>query len=156
MKLNFFLLLLACVVSFTVNAQKNKTDSLAVAKTLHELLSTCRNIDFADPKVTELGFFYKAAPYIVYRGDDKKRAWKVFADYTKVDEKKGVDAVCERINQTANQDSIGYRIIKYFTETESEGTWHILMVTYKKKAVEKTTAYAFLKIGNKFGLGDID
>jgi hypothetical protein len=30
------------------------------------------------------------------------------------------------------------------------------MVTYKRKAVEKTTAYAFLKIGNKFGLGDID
>ena len=30
------------------------------------------------------------------------------------------------------------------------------MVSYKKKGVEKTSAYAFLKIGNKFGLGDID
>jgi hypothetical protein len=150
------LLIFASNLFFTANAQKNKTDSLQVAKTLHELLTICRTVDFADPKVTELGFFYKAAPYIVYRGDDKKRAWKVFADYTRVDEKKGVDAVCERINQTANQDSIGYRIIKYLTQTESEGTWHILMVTYKRKAVEKTTAYAFLKIGNKFGLGDID
>lgn len=157
MKLKIFLLLtLTFNVCSSVNAQKNKSDSLQVAKTLHELLTICRTVDFTDPKVTELGFFYKAAPYIVYRGDDKKRAWKVFADYTRVEEKKGVDAVCERINQTANQDSIGYRIIKYFTETESEGTWHILMVTYKKKAVEKTTAYAFLKIGNKFGLGDID
>jgi hypothetical protein len=54
-----------------------------------------------------------------------------------------------------NQDS-AYKIIKYFTEKESEGTWHVLMVTYKRKGVDKTTAYAFLKVGNRFGLGDID
>jgi hypothetical protein len=30
------------------------------------------------------------------------------------------------------------------------------MVTYKRKGVDKTTAYAFLKVGNRFGLGDID
>ncbi len=157
MKLKYLLLLLlAAGISLVSKAQKSKTDSLQLAKTLHELLTICRTVDFADPKVKELGTFYKAAPYIVYRGDDKKRAWKVFADYTKTDEKKGVDEVCERINRTANQDSSGYKIIKYFTETESEGTWHVLMVTYKKKDVEKTTAYAFLKIGNKFGLGDVD
>ncbi len=157
MKLKYLLLLLlAAGISLVSKAQKSKTDSLQLAKTLHELLTICRTVDFADPKVKELGTFYKAAPYIVYRGDDKKRAWKVFADYTKTDEKKGVDEVCERINRTANQDSSGYKIIKYFTETESEGTWHVLMVTYKKKGVEKTTAYAFLKIGNKFGLGDVD
>ncbi|MBK9530546.1 MAG: hypothetical protein IPO42_01890 [Chitinophagaceae bacterium] len=59
------------------------------------------------------------------------------------------------MNRTANQDS-AYTITKYITETESEGTWHVLLVSYKKKGVEKTTAYAFLKIGKKFGLGDID
>ena len=150
------LLILAAGLSFTAKAQIRKTDSLQLAKTLHELLTLCKTVNFADPKVSELGTFYNAAQYIVYRGDDKKRAWKVFADYTKADEKKAVDEVCEHINRTANQDSIGYKIIKYFTETESEGTWHVLMVTYKKKGVEKTTAYAFLKIGNKFGLGDID
>ena len=113
-------------------------------------------VDFADPKVTKLGTFYKAAPYIVYRGDDKARAWKVMSDYTNEYEKKGVDDVCDRMNRTANQDSTGYRITKYFTEKESEGTWHILMVSYKKKGVEKSAAFAFLKIGNRFGLGDID
>jgi hypothetical protein len=157
MKFKYLLLLIfAAGISLVSKAQKSKTDSLQLAKTLHELLTICRTVDFTDPKVRELGTFYKAAPYIVYRGDDKNRAWKVFADYTKADEKKGVDEVCERINRTANQDSSGYKIVKYFTEKESEGTWHILMVTYKKKAVEKTTAYAFLKIGNKFGLGDVD
>ena len=137
-------------------AQKTKADSLELAKTLHQLLLICRRVDFADPKVSQLGIFYKAAPYVVYRGDDKKRAWKVMSDYTNAYEKKGVDDICERINRTANQDSSGYKIIKYFTEKESEGTWHILIVTYKKKEVEKTAAYAFIKIGNKFGLGDID
>ena len=123
---------------------------------MHELLLICRSVNFADPQVTKLGTFYKAASYIVYRGDDKARAWKVMSDYTKEYDKKGVDDVCERINRTANQDSLGYKIIKYFTEKESEGTWHVLMVSYKKKGVEKTAAFAFLKIGNRFGLGDID
>ncbi|MEO6539501.1 MAG: hypothetical protein ABIN74_00870 [Ferruginibacter sp.] len=151
-----FLLLFSSNLFLAANAQKNKADSLELAKTLHELLRICRSIDFADPKVSEFGYFYKAAPYIIYRGDDKARSWKVFADYSKPDEKKGVDAICEHMNQTANQDSTGYRIIKYSTEKESEGTWHVLLVRYKRKAVEKTTAFAFLKIGNKFGLGDID
>lgn len=157
MKLKFLILVIpAFTLSLIATAQKTKSDSLQVAEILHELLTICRTVNFADPKVAELGTFYKAAPYIVYRGDDKNRAWKVFADYTKADEKKGVDEVCERINRTANQDSSGYKIVKYFTEKESEGTWHVLMITYKKKNVEKTTAYAFLRIGSKFGLGDVD
>ena len=157
MKLKYLLLpVLIFSLTITAKAQTNKTDSTQLAKTLHELLLICRSVNFADPKVTKLGTFYNAAPYIVYRGDDKKRAWKVIADYTNEYEKKGVDDICERINRTANQDSSGYKIIKYFTEKESEGTWHVLMVSYKKKGVEKTAAYAFLKIGNKFVLGDID
>lgn len=156
MKYKCLLVTLFVLVSTSVSfAQKSKSDSLEVAKTLHELLLICRSVDFADPKETALGYFYKAAPYIIYRGDDKKRNWKDFADYSRADEKKQVDGVCERMNRTANQDS-AYTITKYITETESEGTWHVLLVSYKKKGVEKTTAYAFLKIGKKFGLGDID
>jgi len=146
----------AALLSRDAQAQVNKSDSIQVAKTLHELLLICRTVDFTDPQVKKLGTFYKAAPYIVYRGDDKKRAWKTMSDYTNEYEKKGVDDVCERINRTANQDSAGYTISKYLTKKESEGTWHVLLVSYKKKGAEKTTAFAFLKIGNKFGLGDID
>ncbi|MEP7239133.1 MAG: hypothetical protein ABI685_14735 [Ferruginibacter sp.] len=148
----FFMLML---LNSTLKAQKNKADSLQLAKTLNELVTICRTVNFADPKVKELGTFYKAAPYIVYRGDDKNRAWKVFADYTNEYEKKGVDDICERINRTANQDS-AYKIIKYITKTESEGTWHVLTVIYKRKGIERTALFAFLRIGNKFGLGDID
>jgi hypothetical protein len=157
MKLKTLLLpVLLVILNSHAKAQANKADSLQVAKTLNELLLICRSVNFADPQVSKLGTFYKAAPFIVYRGDDKKRAWKTMSDYTNEYEKKGVDDVCERINRTANQDSSGYKITKYFTEKESEGTWHVLMVSYKKKGMEKSAAFAFLKIGQKFGLGDID
>lgn len=151
----FLPLLFVMAFNSQLKAQKNKADSIQLAKTLNELVTICRTVNFADPKVKELGAFYKAAPYIVYRGDDTKRAWKVFSDYTNEYEKKGVDDICESINRTANQDS-AYKIIKYITKKESEGTWHVLTVSYKKKGVERTALFAFLKIGNKFGLGDID
>jgi hypothetical protein len=141
-------------ISFA-RCQGTKTDSAGAATTLQSLLSICKNVDFADPKTTKLGMFYKAAPYILYQGDDKKRAWKVFANYNNAAEKKGVDEVCTRINETVNRDS-SYKIEKYITKKESEGTWYVLMVSYKKKGVEKHAAFAFLKIGKRFGLGDID
>jgi hypothetical protein len=157
MKLKYYLLFFIVIVLSTgLKAQSNKADSIQVAKALHELLLICRSVDLADPKVKTLGTFYKAAPYIVYRGEDKTRAWKVMSDYSKEYDKKGVDDICERINRTANQDSLGYKIIHYRSEKESEGTWHVLMVSYKKKGVEKSAEFAFLKIGNRFALGDID
>ncbi len=157
MNLRSIVLLIASLIAVnTAKAQTKRPDSLALAKTLHEILRICRSVDFADPKVTELGRFYKAAPFIVYRGEDQSRKWKDIANYSLPEDKKGVDEVCERINRTANQDSLNYRIIKYHTETESEGTWHVLLVNYTRKGTQRTTAYAFLKIGNKFALGDVD
>jgi hypothetical protein len=151
-----FLLFIIAFASFSfAKAQNKKADSAAAATTLKSLLSVCKNVDFADPKTTKLGMFYKAAPYILYQGDDKKRAWKVFANYSNAEEKKGVDEVCFRINESVNRDS-SYKIVKYLTEKESEGLWHILMVSYKKNGTEKKAAFAFLKIGKRFGLGDID
>jgi uncharacterized membrane protein len=151
-----WILFIASFVLLTfVKAQNKTADSIAVTKRLQELLGICKNVNFADPKTTELGTFYKAAPYIIYRGNDKKRAWKDFANYKNEEEKNGVNEVCYRINQSVNQDA-SYKIIEYFTEKESEGTWHILMINYTNKGVEKKVAFAFLKIGNLFGLGDID
>jgi len=152
----FFILFIASSVSLSfVNAQNTKKDSSAVATTLKSLLDICKNVDFGDPKTTELGIFYKAAPYIIYQGNDNERRWKVFANYSNAEDKKGVDEVCTRINETVNRDS-SYKIVKYHTEKESEGVWYVLLVSYKKKGVEKTTAFVFLKINNRFGLGDID
>ncbi|MDB5229036.1 MAG: hypothetical protein JWN78_3229 [Bacteroidota bacterium] len=141
--------------SFIMKAQDLHEDSAFVAKSFKELAILCKKVDFADPKVQKYGVFYNAAPFILYMGNDKKRAWKDFANYLREDEKKGVDEVCLKINQTVNQDP-AYKIVQYITQTESEGTWHVLTITYIKKGVEKKAAFAFLKIGNRFGLGDVD
>ncbi len=69
---------------------------------------------------------------------------KEFANYSNAEDKKGTDEICTDINETVNRDS-SYQIIKYFTEKESEGVWHVLTVTYKKKGVEKHTAFAFFE-----------
>ena len=138
-----WILFIASFVLLTfVKAQNKTADSIAVTKRLQELLGICKNVNFADPKTTELGTFYKAAPYIIYRGNDKKRAWKDFANYKSEEEKIGVNEVCYRINQSVNQDA-GYKIIEYFTENESEGTWHILMINYINKGVEKRLRLLF-------------
>ncbi len=151
----FFLLIITITTSAFAIAQKKKTDSIAVVKSFQQLLNICKDVNFADPKTTSSGLFYKAAPYIIYRGDDKKRAWKTFANYNAADEKKGVDEICTRINETVNRDT-NFTIVQYRTEKESEGTWHLLMVTFVKEGREKKGVFAFLKIGRRFGLGDID
>jgi len=147
--------ILLFVLGIAFNTPVKAQDSAKVAETFNELLSICKNVDFGDPKVLELGTFYKAAPYIVYQGGNDKRKWKDAADYKNPKEKEEVDQICFRINQTLNQDS-SYRITGYRNEKESEGEWHVLSVAYMKKGKEKHAAFAFLKINERFLLGDID
>jgi Exonuclease C-terminal len=155
MKQMYCLLLLVCL-GVTATAQQNRTaDSTAVAKALHELAAIAKNVDFTDPKVQTLGYFYKAAPYVVYRGTNAKRKWKTFCNYKLQEDKVGVDHICERFNRTINRPG-GYTILRYVTESESEGTWHALEVQFTGKNGLRTAQFAFLKIGKRFGLGDID
>lgn len=147
-------LLFICFCLYS-SAKAQQADSLKVVTAFRELLQICRTVDFNDPKVRTEGIFYKAARYIVYRGADKKRNWKSMANYANAEEKKGVDEVCYRINASVNRDS-NYHIIKYETQKESEGVWHVLVVSYLKKGVQKEAIFAFLKIGGRYGLGDID
>lgn len=155
MKKSIFVTLLLVIVAPLASFAQKAADSLKVATAMNELLSVCKNVDWGDPKTSSLGFFYKAAPYIVYRGNDVKRKWKAFCNYKKAEDKKGVDDICYKINETVNRDST-YKIVRYSTKKESEGLWHVLFVSYRKKGIEKHAIYAFLKIGNQFGLGDID
>ena len=148
-------LLITIFAGSTAQAQITKKDSLAVVKRYVELLDICKKGNIADPSANAAGLFSKAAPYIVYRGDDEKRAWKTFCNYAVAEEKRGVDEVCTEINETVNRDP-NYKIVQYHTEKESEGIWHLLMVTYVKAGKEKNAVFAFLKIKGQFGLGDID
>jgi hypothetical protein len=149
--------LLLVFVGIAATAQPNSSaDSTAVAKALRELADICKNVDFADPKVQQLGTFYKAAPYVIYRGSNTQRKWKAFCNYRLKEDKEAVDNVCLRINRTINQPG-GYTIAQYIVQKESEGTWHGLEVNYTDPQGRPQKAlFAFLKIGKRFGLGDID
>lgn len=136
----------------TVHAQNSIADSVKVARTLTELLTICDAVNTSEQ--TSLNF-HRAAPYIVYRGDDKSRMWNDFANYSNVHEKEVVDNICLRINGYVRQDK-KYKLTGYQTATESEGQWHVIIVSFKIEGVEKQVAFAFLKIKGKFALGDID
>ena len=140
---------------FCLLLQVNAQDSSKVAQRLTELLSICRNVDFSDPKTSSLGLFYKAAPYIVYQGDDEARRWKSVTNYSKPDEKEQVDIICTRINQSINQDT-AYRITRFVTNKECEGIWNLVYVSYKKDGRNRNITFAFLKIGKTYAIGDID
>ncbi len=152
---HFILLLLTGTCAVATAQKSSDADSATVAQTLHSLATICQTLNFADPQVQQQGTFYKAAPYVVYRGQDSKRKWKTFCNYKKPADRAGVDNVCERINQTINQDT-AWHILQYSTQKESEGKWHVLEVEYTRKGNRQHAIFAFLKIGNRFGIGDID
>lgn len=150
-----FAILLGTLLFYNASAQNRKADSLQVVVTLKALLSACKILDLDAQIIQDSGMFYKAAPFIIYRGDNNTRKWKDFCNYKELQEKVHVDEMCMKVTRGVYQDST-YSIEKYFTETESEGTWHVLMINYMRKGVAKKTAYAFLKVKGRFGLGDID
>lgn len=148
------LILFTILLSQSARAQQS-SDSAAVATTFTSLLKLCRNVDFNDPTTREQGFFHKVAPYIIYRGDNKQRNWKDFANYQNAAERKQVDEIAARINRTVNRDT-AWRIVSYETRKESEGVWHAITVNYTLNGTPRKLLFAFLKVKGRYGLGDID
>jgi hypothetical protein len=96
----------------------------------------------------------KAAKHIVYRGkQDKSRQWKDTLDESDPDESLQVTVLCNRIRKY-DKGAGNYQVTDYQSETESEGTWHI--VTVKFPQLKKKIKFAFLKIKGRYALGDID
>jgi hypothetical protein len=138
-----------------INAQNKKADSVAVSATFTAFITACKAADIPDIKASTLGKFYKAAVYVVYRGTDKKRKWKDFVQYENGEERMETDRLCKRVIRSVILDN-NYKVTKYFIEKEFEGTWHVLIVNYKIDKNEYQASFAFLKIGKRFGIGDID
>jgi hypothetical protein len=103
----------------------------------------------------ELGNLEKAAGYVVYRGDDPERRWKSVCTLGTEEESEAVEEVCGAIREMlASSDS--YATGAYETETESEGTWHIMEVIFTRGDETQTVIFAFLEIDGVYALGDID
>ena len=99
--------------------------------------------------------YTSACKYIVYRGDDKSREWKDWLNKNNPDELKYSREVCREIKSYLTECS-DYELIKFTTETESEGEWCVWQVNFCSQGQVKTKYFAFLKIRGKYCLGDID
>ena len=137
-----------------VKAQNRKEDSVAAVATFKKLAEIC-NYGYNTKPGDDSMRCSHAAKYLVYRGEDKQRAWKVLMDYSNLADKNVVEELLSKFKKSIFRDC-NHRFVKYFTEKESEAVWHVLVVEYEKKNGVKQVTYAFLKIGNRFGLGDID
>jgi hypothetical protein len=131
-----------------VKAQNKNTDSADAEIVLKTLLKICKKDSVSIAKVN-------IAPYIVYKGADEKRSWKSTCNYNKEEDKIRVDEMYTRLKKSTSLDS-NYTIIHYLTEKESEGVWHVLVTELKKDGELQHVAYAFLKLGTRFYLGDIE
>ena len=135
-------------------AQTKAKDSASAAKILKTLSHMIRLVNLHDTGSILKGKLDKVAPYIIYRGKDKKRNWKTFCVPANKEDRERIIEICRKINHLINLDSV-YTIVKYHTKKESEGIWHALDITYHKMGEEKKIIFAFLKIGKRMGLGDI-
>ena len=125
-------------------------DSLQLVRTLDTLLFICWSVSQPGE-----GMFRGAATYLVYTGDQENRRWKAPNNYNYVEDREYVDHTCERIRGELPEGT-PYRIDRYFTETESEGTWHVLALSLDRSGPKRKIYFAFLKLGGRFLLGDID
>jgi hypothetical protein len=149
--------LICCGAIFQFSALfgQGEPDSAGVVKRFNELAAICHAVSLDDPNAIASVDFRKAASYFVYRGDDEKRKWKDTCNYDSPDEKTSVDRGCFRVKRTLGKEG-SYTIKKYSYETESEGTWHLLYVSYMKDGVPKEAVFAFLFVKGRYAIGDID
>ncbi len=154
-KISIFISLICLMLAGNASGQSIATDSAQVAKAFKELLAICKRVQAADAGTQAKEGFSKAAAYIAYRGSDAKRKWKDCSNYALPEEKERVDDMCFGINGSVNRDP-DYVIAGYLQKKESEGTWHTLIVNYTKSGKAKQIHFAFLRIKDRFVLGDIN
>ena len=107
-------------------------------------------------EVALAGDFSQAASLLAYRGKDKSRAWKSACKYKNEEEKAYVNKVCAKI-QVILEGLKSHTYTEFIQEKEREGTWNVWVLDLKyEDGNEAQKAFAFLKIGGKYLLGDID
>ena len=93
------------------------------------------------------------APLTVARsGDD--RAWTVPGDPAFEEDQRFASEVLVGLRERLGSDDDGYEIAGFEWDEESEGVWYVLHVRFPMD--DETIAYAFLPIGDRLLLGDVD
>ncbi len=114
-----------------------------VKQAIESLIGYCRADDIA-----------KAAPLVVYRGRDKARRWRDVSNVENMEDRIRVESACRQIKGLF-EGSTGHQYVKFFTERESEGLFHIWQIRIKG-ATPREAIFAMLKIKGSFALADID
>jgi len=125
-------------------AETPDPEGIKARKSLLELFDFCGSGDYE-----------KAAEYIVYRGPDETRKWKSVCDYGNAEEKKQVEGVCGRIKGYLTI-SDRFELGQFTTEEESEGKWLVWEVIFFAGEKKEKVYFAFLQVGERYAVGDID
>jgi hypothetical protein len=143
---NLSLLLLLATLLF---ATASTTDSeaakgRAVKKRLTELFAACRANDYA-----------KAAKYIVYRGSDERREWRVPYNYSNAEDREEVRKICDRINAELVLDRAP-AFVNFVLHREGKQEWGVWEVLFEAESQRQRLLFAFVKVKGKYLLGDVD
>lgn len=93
--------------------------------------------------------------YFVYRGEDEGRKWNDFYNPGNREEKTMLEKEWARLEMMFT-GTTGYKVKKFYTESESEGVWNILVVTFEGTGSDEESTFAMLKIKDAYAIGDID
>jgi len=97
------------------------------------------------------GDYSGAEGLVLYTGSDADRKYKDFAS-AEGQERQMLNSACYQISSMMRGGD-GYTVTGYETETESEGAWHVLEVSFDSG---ESAQVAFLDVDGRMGLGDID
>ena len=100
----------------------------------------------------------QAGAYCVYRGPDKARRWHdVYhvAAKEEEEEREEINSICYRIRNYLD-GSKSYEFDRFWCKEQLEGEWCAWEVRFRRTGSAETVAFAFLKVGTRYALGDID
>lgn len=111
---------------------------------IQEFLEICRDADYT-----------KAAPYLIYRGEDASRRLKDLCRAADAEDMKYVQGMVNRVKKWVDE-SENYKLISCMTSEESEGTWYAWEVIFAMGPDQVRRYFGCLKVGGNFAIGDID
>ena len=127
---------------FSTRAKREK--STQVRKRLSELFALCQANDLK-----------RAGAYCVYRGTDRARRWHDVYHVAVKEEREEINSICYRIRDYLDR-SKSYEFDHFWCKEQVEGEWCAWEVQFRRTGSAETVAFAFLKVGRRYALGDID
>ena len=138
MKLSIFVAAFSFAVASLYSKDFTKEDLVAASQ---KLKAACAASDLKG-----------AAAQILYVGPDKARRFKAPIDYKLEGDQKVVERVCGRISRMGEIKAWG----NLESQKKRDQTWFAISFTHLANGEEKKNLFAFLVVGEKLYLGDID